>query len=255
MAEKTGIAWTDHTFNPVEGCTPVSPGCANCYAARMSRRFGRDVFGPGKPRRTFGAKYWAEPLRWDRAAEKAGVRRRVFCGSMCDVFEDHPDVAEARKKLWALIHRTPNLDWLLLTKRPERMWRCVPAAWDAYRNVWLGVSIENNDYAWRADELRSVWVAVRFVSYEPALGPLDVLDLTGIDWVIYGGESGPNFRPDKLEWAQAMYERCVAAGVPFFFKQRAARRPGAQTVEGQWWPFLDVREVPGRREAGIQDVR
>ena len=131
-------------------------------------------------------------MTWNREAEANGIRQRVFCSSMCDVFEDHPTIDAEREKLWPLIRATPSLDWQLLTKRADRMADRLPADWGGgYPNVWIGVSIENNDYVDRADRIRDIPAVVRFISYEPALGPLDQLNLSGIDWVIYGGESGP----------------------------------------------------------------
>jgi protein gp37 len=148
---------------------------------------------------------------------------RVFCASVCDVFEDHPVAEETRPRLWRLIRETPWLDWQVLTKRADRIAADLPANWP-YQNVWLGVSIENADYVWRADELREIPAAVRFISYEPALGPLDDLDLSGIDWVIYGGESGPGYRQHDLAWPRAMLKKCAEAGAAFFYKLSAAPR-------------------------------
>lgn len=225
MSEKTLIAWTDRTYNALWGCTKVSPGCANCYADTLSSRYGHDVWGKNKPRREFGEKHWNEPLKWNAEAEKTGKRLRVFCGSMFDWSEDHPQVDAARPRIFALIKRTPWLDWQLLTKRAERIRQNLPADWGSgYPNVWLGTSIENNDYVSRADHLRAIPATVRFISYEPALGPLDQLDLTGIDWVIYGGESGSGYRKEDKQWARDMKVRCEAAGVAFFHKQSAAIR-------------------------------
>lgn len=229
MADKTLIAWTDHTFNIAWGCVKISPGCANCYANDLSIRYGHNVWGPAKTteRRTFGAKHWDEPLKWDRAAAKAGERHRVFCSSMCDVFEDHPAISAEREKLWELIGATPNLDWQLLTKRSERVGPNLPAGgvWDRVRGrVWLGVSVENEDYVHRIDHIRHLDSAVRFVSYEPALGPIaHAADLTGIDWLIYGGESGVNYRPEDKQWARDIQSLCGESGTAFFHKQSAAR--------------------------------
>src|SRR5688572_21886599 len=117
MGESTTITWTHHSWNPWWGCVKVSEGCKNCYAESFSKRACHDIWGPGSQRRFFGDKHWAEPIKWDRAAEKAGERRRVFCASMADVFEDRPDLVEPRRRLFELIRATPNLDWLLLTKR------------------------------------------------------------------------------------------------------------------------------------------
>lgn len=202
----------------------MSDGCKHCYADETAARRGWDVWGKGKARRTFGDKHWAEPLTWNRAAEKEGKRRRVFCSSMCDVFEDHPTIIAQHEKLWPLIRATPMLDWQLVTKRPERIREMLPTDWrDGWSNVWLGTSVEDMRVASRVDHLRSIPAAVRFISYEPALGPLDDLDISGIDWVIYGGESGPKHRPHDLAWPRAMRAKCDAAGVAFFFKQSAAR--------------------------------
>ena len=241
MGAKTMIAWADHTFNPAWGCVKVSPGCKNCYAEDRSRRFGGDCWGPGKPRRTFGAKHWAEPLKWNRWARRDGVRRRVFSASMCDIWEEHPTIDKARADLWIVIAATPWLDWLLLTKRPERIAGRLPDSWGlGWANVWLGVSIENYDYVWRADELRNVSAVLRFISYEPALGPLDKLNLDGIGWLIYGGESGPHFRGHDIQWPRDMRRRCGERGIPFFYKQSPAR----WTERGTELDGEIVREYP-----------
>lgn len=225
MGLDTAIAWTDHTFNLAWGCVKVSPGCANCYADTLSDKRGYDVWGPNRERRTFGDTYWNQPRLWNRSAIAHGVQRRVFCSSMTDVMLDDPVLDRERRKLWPLIRETPALDWLLLTKRPENYRRFLPDDWgDGYANVWLGTSIESNDYADRADELRAVPARLRFISYEPALGPLDKLNLAGLDWVIYGGESGPGYRQHDPQWARDIRARCEAAGVVFFFKQAPAYR-------------------------------
>ena len=226
MAPNSRIEWTEATWNPLTGCTKVSPGCKNCYAETLSKRYSYPVWGPDASRRVFGESYWRNPLKWNREAERVGRRARVFCSSMCDIFEDHPTINEEREKLWPLIRETPWLDWQLLTKRADRIKANLPSDWgDGYPNVWLGVSIENNEYAVRADILRRIPAAVRFVSFEPALGPLDALDLDGIAWVIYGGESGPGYRQDDPAWARQMLTMCRAAGVGFFYKQSCGPRP------------------------------
>jgi protein gp37 len=226
MAEKTKIAWTDHTFNPTWGCTKVSPGCLNCYAELLAHRFGYNVWGPNAERRIFGDKHWREPLIWDTQAAEEGKRHHVFCGSMCDAFEDHPAINGERERLFQIIRQAPNLDWLLLTKRAERIAQSLPADWGSgYSNVWLGVTIECNQYSYRADFLRKIPAVVRFISYEPAIGPLE-MDLNGIDWLIYGGESGPKFRKDNPEWTRKIRIQCDAAGTAFFFKQSAGLHPG-----------------------------
>jgi protein gp37 len=244
MSQTTIIGWTNHTFNIVWGCTKVSPGCKNCYADHLADRYGWDVWGPNKERRVFGEKHWGEPRKWNKLAETERNRRRVFCGSMCDVFEDHAMVKGEREKLWPMIRETPWLDWQLLTKRPERVAENLPGDWEGgYPNVWLGTSIESNEYADRADHLRVIPATVRFVSYEPALGPLDGLSLMGLDWIIYGGESGPGYRPHDLAWPRQMKQRCEEAGVAFFFKQSAAPRTEmGTTLDGQI-----IRQYPRAR--------
>lgn len=246
MSEKTIIAWTDHTWNLAWGCTKISPGCTHCYADTLSSRYGHDVWGPKAPRRTFGDKHWREPLKWNAKAQAEGGVHRVFCSSMCDNFEDHATIAAEREKLWPLVRSTPHLHWQLLTKRADRIADNLPADWGhGYANVWLGVSIENNDYAWRADCLRQIPAAVRFVSYEPALGPLDKLDLTGIDWLIVGGESGPGYRPMDLQWGRDMRDRCRGSGVAFFWKQSSAYRTEmGTTLDGE-----TIKEYPTPRRA------
>lgn len=142
MGENSKIEWTHHTFNTWWGCVKVSPACDNCYAESLSKRFG-DHWGPKAEYRTFSDKHWNEPLRWNRAAEKAGERHRVFCASMADVFDNRAPEG-ARERLWALIRQTPHLDWLLLTKRPQNIAEMLPEDWgDGYPNVWLGVTVEN----------------------------------------------------------------------------------------------------------------
>lgn len=228
MGRKTGIEWCNHTFNAAWGCTKVSPACKNCYADTLSARFGFDVWGPDKERRVFAQKHWNEPLRWDRDAKKAGVQAKVFCSSMCDVFEDHPTVIQELTKLWPLIKQTPNLEWQLLTKRPERILTSLPADYsiENYPNIWFGTTVENNDYIDRADHLRAVPAKTRFISYEPACGPLDAISLEGIHWLIFGGESGANFRPHNPQWARDIQARCKNEGVAFFYKQGSSFRSG-----------------------------
>ncbi len=184
---------------------------------------------------------------WNKAALKAGERRRVFCGSMCDWAEDHPTTEAQRPKLWHAVRATPGLNWLLLTKRPERVAACLPPDWgEGYPNVWLGTSIENADYIGRADALRSIPARVRFISYEPALGPLDGLNLAGIHWLIFGGESGSNFRAPEgwQDWARSIRDRCAASGTAFFFKQSPGLRSGmGETLDGR-----EIRQYPNETQ-------
>lgn len=155
---------------------------------------------------------------------------------MCDVFEAHPTIDAEREKLWPLIRQTPWLDWQILTKRAERIAPNLPADWGTgYENVWLGVSVESGDYEWRFnDHLAHIPCKVRFVSYEPALGPVTRLDWDKLDWIIYGGESGAKFRPDNEEWPKLIKAKCDEFGIAFFYKQQAAFRPGTEaTIDGE----------------------
>lgn len=226
MSDETIIAWTDHTFNPWMGCEKISEGCRHCYAEALTKnRMGLTLWGPGGRRQVTSRENWKNPLKWNQQASEEGRPHKVFCASLCDVFEDHPTAADTRPRLWDLIRQTPNLMWQILTKRPHRIAECLPADWDAgYPNVWLGTSIEDNRVAARADCLRAIPAPVRFISYEPALGPLDQLNLAGIQWVIYGGESGPGFRAEDKQWARDMRARCAVAGIAFFHKQSSGWR-------------------------------
>jgi protein gp37 len=257
VGERTAIAWTDHTFNPWWGCERVSPGCQNCYAEAFAKRTGHDVWGKQSDRRFFGDKHWNQPLSWAAKADAEGVRRRVFCASMADVFEDRPELVEPRQRLFDLIAITEPLDWLLLTKRPENVARMVEAeCWGAGvpwpANVCLGTTVEDQERAnERVPTLLSIPAQVRFLSCEPLLGPITFrwapwaplcqehstghLDgLKGIGWMICGGESGPKHRPLNLHHARQLRDQCVAAGVPFFFKQIGGRTPtaGGDALDG-----------------------
>lgn len=271
MGETTGIEWTDHTFNPWRGCTKISEGCAHCYADTASKRNPKvlGVWGPQGKRVVAADAYWNQALRWNLDAQDAGMRRRVFCASLADVFEDwdgpmhRPNgevdsrsMDDVRKDLLLLMMATPSLDWLLLTKRPERMRRFFV---DEYRmstpmpNVWLGASVEDQKAAdERIPILLDTPAAVRFLSCEPLLGLVDLrlwlnfafhqcilpgrtwhrrgerCDACGeefpnrepsLDWVIVGGESGAHARQMDVEWVRSIRDQCQAAGVAFFFKQ------------------------------------
>ncbi len=240
MGESTAIAWTDHTFNPWWGCTNVSPGCDHCYAETFAKRTGHDVWGKGGDRRFFGDAHWNEPVKWNRQAEAEGVRRRVFCASMADVFEVHPDLPAQRTRLFELIESTPYLDWQLLTKRPEHvptmaaMWM---DAWPAH--VWIGTTVEDQQRAnLRVPRLLRVPAAVRFLSCEPLLGSVSLKPwLRDVQWVIVGGESGPKHRPMDLDDARALRNECAIGGIPFFFKQVGGRTPtaGGDQLDGAEW--------------------
>lgn len=224
MGENSKIEWTDHTFNPWWGCVKVSPACDHCYAEALAKRYGHGVWGKNTPRRFFGDAHWREPLKWNREAALAGFRRRVFCASMADVMEDREDVKREQNRLWDMIERTPHLDWLLLTKRPQNFRRFLREHWlrDQRPNVWLMTTVESQEHAWRIDELVKVPAVVRGVSYEPALGPIDLsawLGIKGLNWVIAGGESGPRARPSDPQWFRSVRDQCAITRVPFMFKQ------------------------------------
>jgi len=233
MGKETNIAWTSHTYNPVWGCTEVSIGCDFCYARVLDARWGESHWGKGVPRREFGDKHWAEPLKWDKDAAREGVKSKVFCASMADVMDDEWP-KWTRERLWELIDNTPNLIWQLLTKRPHRYHRYLPAAFK-HRNVWLGTSAENQHYydiRWPIlADMRIATGLTTFISYEPALGPLTLskhahLLYVGVpDWLICGGESGAKRRPMSIEWAENLKKECEENGVSFYMKQMSARTP------------------------------
>lgn len=241
MADRTEISWTDSTFNPWWGCSKVSPGCDYCYAEALDKRVGGDHWGPDKvPRRT-DKRYWLKPRMWSREAEASGMRRRVFCGSMCD-WADKNAPPGALVHLWDLIRSTPYLDWQLLTKRAPRIADRLPDDWgDGYPNVWLGVTVENRKHGLpRIDRLREIPAAVRFLSVEPLLEDLGEINLTGIHWVIVGGESGAHARPMEAGWVRSIRDQCAAARVPLWFKQWGGRRNKGgcllDDVEVKQWP-------------------
>ena len=226
MAKNSHIEWTNHTFNPWWGCHRVSPACDNCYAELWAKRVGHTIWGQQAPRRFFGDPHWQQPLKWNREAAEGGIRARVFCASMADVFERRAILNSDRARLWSLIEQTPYLDWLLLTKRPQNVLSLTPWGDDWPSNVWIGTSIENQKLAeLRLPYLLAVPAAVRFLSCEPLLGPLDLRlwfnrrCYNPIDWVIAGGESGPHSRPMHPDWPLGILRQCQRAGVPFHFKQ------------------------------------
>jgi protein gp37 len=231
MAEQTIIAWTDKTFNAWMGCTKVSDGCAHCYAATMTKnRMGLELWGD-KANRQITKTPWKNVIQWQKQAStgEPGLLNNgkylVFLGSLMDWAEDRPDLKEPRERMWQIIRDCPDLWFQMLTKRPENIRKFLPEDWgDGYKNVWLGTSVEDMRVAWRADSLRDIPAVVRFISYEPALGSLRNLNLSGIDWVIIGGESGPGYRQMDAEWAREMRIKCAATGAAFFFKQGSAIR-------------------------------
>jgi protein gp37 len=222
VADRSRIEWTQSTWNPVAGCSKVSPGCAHCYAETLSLRFGwsRERWLPHHAAQNVVLRpdRLDQPRRWRRP-------RLVFVNSMSDLFHELVPVDYVRL-VFDVMGETDRHVFQILTKRHERLAELAPLLpWPP--NVWMGVSIENRRWVGRADALRTVPAAVRFVSAEPLLGPLDELDLTGIDWLIAGGESGVRHRPVRPEWVRDLRDRCQAADVSFFFKQWGGRTPKA----------------------------
>lgn len=244
MGANSKIEWTIHTFNPWWGCTKVSEACKNCYAEAWAKRVGQDVWGPKPQRRVMSDNHWKQPIKWNRDAEGLPERPRVFCASMADVFEDREELINHRERLFDLIELTPNLDWLLLTKRPQNVKGLSRWQDDWPENVWLGTTVELQK---RAEELLPVLAEipakVRFISAEPLLGPLEIDQWLGttIDWVITGGESGPNARPASPEWFKSLLSQCMANQTAFHFKQW-----------GDWAPG-DGINLPARKRQMAQD--
>ncbi|MDH4350811.1 MAG: phage Gp37/Gp68 family protein [Gemmatimonadota bacterium] len=238
MAEKSAIEWTDSTWNPVTGCGKVSPGCKHCYAETFAERW-RGI--PGHPyEQGFDLRLWPDrlelPLTWKKP-------RTIFVNSMSDLFHEKvpPDFIQ---KVFSTMERAPWHTFQILTKRSERLAElAVDLIWPP--NVWMGVSIETAKYRCRADHLRKVPAAVRFLSLEPLLGPLGTLDLAGIHWVIVGGESGPGARPIEAKWVREIRKQCRAAGVPFFFKQWGGvqKKKNGRVLDGRTWDGMPKSHV------------
>ncbi len=265
MGKDSKIEWTDHTFNPWVGCQKVSAGCANCYAERDMTRKPRwaNAWGPPETSERLRTKTWRDPVKWNKQAEAEDTRHRVFCASLGDVFEDNSEVINWRLDLFGLIETTPHLDWLILTKRPEIALRFFQMTGELHDNIWMGVSVENQETAnERIPRLLKIPAAMRFVSCEPLLGRIDFaeaayackgpridgLTLAGLwdhlHWVIVGGESGPQARPMHTEWVRDIRDQCQEADVPFFFKQwgewdqvgmRVGRKRAGHLLDGKEW--------------------
>lgn len=278
MAEVTSIEWTGTyydkpvmwkgeettfipgaTFNLVIGCQKVSPACKHCYAEALDKRWSKGKhWGPNTDRKQMSENYWKQPHKWNKEAAAAGVKRKVFCSSLADWCEDHPQLVEARKRLIQLIRDTPNLIWLLLTKRPENILRFIPDDWklNPPANVWYGTTVESQDYVERIEELCKVPATLRFISCEPLLGGLEIRKYLGsmfmksplcsdrmaingrgrIHWVIAGGESGKDkdIRPSHPGWFTDLRDQCKNAVVPFLFKQWGEWQDGSNVVNRKY---------------------
>lgn len=237
MAEVSAIEWTHATFNPWRGCTAISAACAHCYAkVLVEGRLQQDF----SVRTRAAASTWKQPLAWNRKALREGRRLRVFCASLADVF-DNQVPEEWRADLWALIAATPNLDWLLLTKRPQNIARMLPSNWaDGWSNVWLGATTESRpEMLRRGPILKAIPARVHFWSAEPLLGDLGEIPTEIMpSWVITGGESGRDAQPTHPDWFRSIRDQCAAAGVPFLFKQ--------------WGEWLPAEDVPSELQESLE---
>lgn len=243
MAEVTGIAWTDHTHNEWWGCSSTAgAGCDKCYAAALDRRTGGNYFGIGTVPRLTKEANRNKPYRWNRDAGDSGKRFRVFCGSMMDFFDKNAPEG-ARDALWAKIRETTHLDWQVLTKRTANIPKMLPADWgDGYPNVWLGATCEDKKSGLRRlAQLRDIPAKIRFLSVEPLLEDLGDIDLSGIHWVIVGGESGGGYRPMDKSWAERVIAQCREQDVSVFFKQwgGTANDAGGCLIDGR-----EIKEWP-----------
>lgn len=250
MAEITGIAWTDSTFNPWIGCTKVGPGCDHCYAEALDKRHrwkGATHWGAGVERMRTSAANWSKPRAWNKARQKDGKTHRVFCASLADVF-DNEVPTQWRNDLFELIWETPALTWLLLTKRIGNAKHMLP--FTALRNAWIGATIVNQEEADRdVPKLLETPAEKRFVSYEPALGPVDWTKYPGIDWIIVGGEStqGAKARQFDVKWAGDTILQCEEIGAAPFVKQLGSLqglKDRAGAVVDEWPIHLRVQEFP-----------
>lgn len=241
MGNNSKIEWTESTWNPITGCTKISPGCKHCYAERMSLRLkamGQPNYANGF-RLTIHQHVVKMPLRWRRP-------QTIFVNSMSDLF--HKDVpSEFVSKIFDVMDQASHHRFQVLTKRSKRLLELSPKlTWSA--NVWMGVSVENSDHLFRVDQLRQTDAKIKFVSFEPLLGPIHNLDLVGIDWVIAGGESGPKARPIDADWVREIRNHCLSADVPFFFKQwgGVVKKRTGRILDGRTWD-----QMPEEKQAFI----
>lgn len=243
MAQSSKIEWTDVTWNPVAGCTIASAGCSNCYAMRMAARLaamGSEKYA-GLTRKSGGRAVWTGKIALDVKSLSAPYKwrkpRKVFVNSMSDLF--HPGVpAEFIARVWRVMLETPQHTYQVLTKRPDRMRELLSGpSFGSAANIWIGTSVENSAALERVDELRTIPGFLRFISFEPLIGPVGAVNLTDIDWAIVGGESGPGARPIQLDWVQQIEDGCRRHGTAFFFKQWGGATPksGGRNLDGREW--------------------
>jgi protein gp37 len=250
MAERTGISWADHTFNPWIGCTKVSGACERCYAEDWNERYGlAPGWGPGVPRHRTSRATWRGPVTWNRRAAITGIRPRVFCASLADVLDNEVD-PQWRVDLFALWRSTPNLRWMVLTKRIGNAVRMLPPDWPM-SNVGLMATLENQE-VWNRDwpKLAALPAPWRGVSVEPMLGPVDIGDARP-DWIICGGESGAGYRPIDPAWVRSLRDQCAQNGITFHFKQwggRTSKANGCMLDGREWKDFPPVLKSRERRD-------
>jgi len=243
MATNSSIEWTESTWNPVSGCTKVSAGCLNCYAERMARRLqamGQERYANGFDV-ALHCEAMAEPYQWKKS-------RVVFVNSMSDLYHEKIPVDFIRK-VFTVMNENKQHTFQILTKRSGRLRELAPLLeWS--ENIWMGVTIENNDYVGRDDDLRKVNAAVKFLSLEPLLGPLPDLKLDGINWVIIGGESGPGARPMKKEWVLDIKRKCENKKIPFFFKQWGGvnKKRNGRLLEGKIWGSYPITKLTSKQK-------
>lgn len=251
MAENSKIGWTDHTQNYWTGCAKAGPGCDHCYAESWAKRSGIVQWGPDAARRRTSGQTWAMPLKWNAQHEaferEHGRRQRVFCASLSDIFDNQAPPQWRRDAFDVMVH-TPHLDWQLLTKRVGNVVRMVPPRWllgEWPANIWLGATIVNREEMLRdAPKLAVLPAPVRFWSCEPLLGDLGRVPANLLpDWIIAGGESGPNCRPCDVEWLRSLKDEAVAGGVPLFMKQRGGH-PDKRENLVDFPDDLRIREWP-----------
>jgi len=249
MATNSSIEWTEATWNPVVGCNVISPGCTNCYAMRMARRLEamRQPKYAGTTRMSGGRPKWNGVVRVDEDSLKLPatwrIGRMIFVNSMSDLFHDKVPF-EFVQRVFETMRATPQHTYQILTKRAERLEELAPELnWP--HNVWMGVSVENADYLYRIENLRRTQAAIRFLSLEPLLGPLESMNLKGIDWVIAGGESGPGARPMDPSWVRSIRDQCQTAKVAFHFKQWGGtnKKKTGRTLDGQTWDELPKEPI------------
>lgn len=257
MAE-TQIEWTDATWNPVAGCTIMSAGCTHCYAMEMARRLeamGVEKYA-GLTRKSGNRSIWNGVVREDREALEIPHRwrkpRKIFVNSMSDLF--HDKISDAFiLEVWRVMRETPRHNYQILTKRPDRMAEFVSRhVADILPNVWLGTSVENQDVADRIADLRAAPARIRFISFEPLIGPVGEIDLSGIHWAIVGGESGRFARPIREDWIDQIYRQCQTWDTAFFFKQwgawgkdnqRRSKKANGREYRGRTWDEMPVHPV------------